>query len=968
MSDIRPLKRPRDDNSCSDNNDDDDSSASSSSLPLQEGIDEPSAAIDRVHALRSVVGTETIRGGGDGDGDLIVESERTVLDKRTLLAESISGGPQEDTRASSGSLVHSTSSSSLAPIADLSPLARAASLDKNDESGQSGQGGLTAPNSGGPHLPQNIVMSIVQFLPISSLASCILVNKTFARACFTRGAIRQTLDFSYWPNATYLNFLRCMFHDNPRKLDLIDTVCGSSRSLFLAFQIMGPGQLQNANITSLRWDCTAEYSVGESQVEHLQSIYPNLTSIHLNMDLSIAAILDHFPHLRSLSIQTIRDADILDRGDLCPVPSLQELNLSENGSSMTLHYVCHMFPNLTGLAIRSALTYDNQTMLTISETPLVRRYLDGLPVPPLRSLVLDGEALTNDDIFHDFIFRLDRLETIELRNHSLGCAEDLRRMQTIINNNYESITGIETDCMIGLHGFQLPCASKNQLQRLEFGASVPDDLHLIEHFKSLKHLHMRSLEDIEFQDHHGRSIEALVNLVSLTVPSHIDIAFERLPKLRSLKLTGHAPSINVRSSSLEDLDMIHSKVNIATITCPNLESFVPSLYCRSLQLTAPKLEHIDVNNDTIHLCIQSQSLSCLNMFGCGDIQSCNLATPSLTILDIPWSSLQRAKWNHHDIMQQLPSCMHLIRDLTITGSGPIILDESFYRFISSFSNLTALCFFECEFASSLQSTSEITPIPSVTCLNIVYPQGFCSFAEIMARLFPNVQTFSLGERGWQRLPEDHIVECIVESWGGLTDLSIEFPHDDDDDDDYNDPPHLFLFTTGAIQTIFDAILERNVIRKLSIILPLEDNEGNRYCVYLRRCTSLRELKTNVITLASPSNGDGDGILPRMHTIRIANFCGMNRMTGEQACHAMAQWLSMVCPNVEMLDLVMLFSNVAHLLDALTTKVAKLKTVEYHSTNANLLDEFMEIRQRYPHIGFLPRGESAFLQNRMTYQR
>lgn len=185
-------------------------------------------------------------------------------------------------------------------------------------------------------------------------------------------------------------------------------------------QIVRQGELQNTDIRELNWRTDEECNFGEQGVKCLQSIYPNLTGIDLNLYMPVPVLLDNFPQLQKLSIVSIRDTDIIGRRELQSMPSLQKLSLMECDNDLTLHYICHMFPNLIELSIRELHTYDKQAELTISAFPSVqKRLLKDLPVPPLKRLVIEGTALEGEDLYDDFIFRFDKLESIVLAPQNL---------------------------------------------------------------------------------------------------------------------------------------------------------------------------------------------------------------------------------------------------------------------------------------------------------------------------------------------------------------------------------------------------------------------------------------------------------------------------------------------------------------------------------------------------------------------
>lgn len=951
---------------------------------LQRGYEQLVASLDRVLMLREPLNHEllndkdSVRERESSSGPF--ETEHRVLEKCIALAKSIGAQLQQSGERPTDSTAHlldwmesSPFSSSTAPLVLMTSLHQRA-LDGNDNGARKER----------LHLPQHIVMNIVQFLPVSSLVSCTMVNKTFARACFARGSIRHALVFDRmkgWSDTTFFHFVRDMLRDDPRKLDLVNAVqftpfyddemheIDATPTVFPALQFVRQGEHQNTNITELTWKGEIDHDFNEQEVRDLQSIYPNLTGIHIDRFISIPALRNYFPQLQYLSVLAISNGDIFSRRKPQPIPSLQKLTVMDYESDLNLHYICYMFPNLVELSMEEVHVYNSQTELIISEFPSAeKRLLKDLPVPPLKKLAIQGIALEDDDIFDDFIFRFDQLESISLTVQSTASGpSDIARLHTIIRNN-QSLTELETDRVIDASIFQSLYANRDILRKF-VGTRIATmgDIIPVADLKQLQHLDLR----IENKDEgyrapsHDRilarrAIESLIELVDLSIPSPLGIDFECLPKLRRLELTGRTAFINIRSSSLDQLDLGSSLISFAKITCRNLTSFTVSDKLVILQLDTPRLEIIQSQvihlRNTIRLSIRSHALSSLTLSTFVNIESYNLDTPMLRRLKLSWKMLRTILSGNgdddlSDTVSHLPLGLQNVCELVIENSDPIAVDETFSNIISSFPHLNNLQFFNCGFTSDeIDEIAAIAPVPTVTRFELCLSQDFGPLAKNMGRLFPNVQRFSLTRWICETLPEDDLVECITEAWNSLADLCIEIGT--------SHPPS--KFTNGAVQTIFDRLLKKGVIRRLCVVLGSMDHDGNRYSAELSHCSSLRELVANV-NIIFPTSQDDDEVdhvtmLPNMRYVNITHFNGMTHMSNEQDSRTFAKCLSRTCPQIETLDLVMLFfrrenvtSMMVHFLDELVPLATKLKCVKYNSSSSMLFEEFAMMRQRYPQL-------------------
>lgn len=826
-------------------------------------------------------------------------------------------------------------------------------------------------------LPQHIVMSIVQFLPISSLASCILVNKTFVRACFAKGSIRHALIFDVtrerWPDVKHFQFVRSMLRDDAHKLDLIDTVQFKSffPSIFPMLQLVRQGEQRNISIRKLRWGSRYEMILEYEDIRTLQSIYPNLTSIDLGyMNVSIPALLLHFPRLQELSVLSIRDEDIDNGRGVEPVTSLQRLKLRACDSSLTLHYICHMFPNVVDLYLENVFSLDFHSGLAISTVSSIQfRSLRELPVPPLKRLVLDGPILRDGEIYDEFLCRFETLKSISL-GHMLRGTDINHYLHSIARNNPSLTEFIMPHHVTGVGIFDALHARGNALNKLSTSLACPRDvLQLCDQFKCLQHLELMisanvPLMGVDIQNI-GHVIEVLTELVDLTIPSFLKVDFERLPKLRRLKLTESAPTISIQSLSLEELDIRSTSASFAKITCHNLSLFKPCKTLITLQMDTPKLEvfhpspelfGVLVNLKTFT--IQSKSLSSISLVGWRNIESCHVNIPALRHLIISWELLLSVTSDERD--ENIWIELKNVRTLQVEESKSIAVDESFYRVIKSFPHLEELRVVGCKFLYS-NSNEESVPLSavnaSVTRLVLEKVSRYRPFARVMTCLFPNVRRFFVSQWPYETFP----TEFDRLKWDRLTDLSI--------DTDTNLPYNL---SACSVQKIFDHLLEKNVIRRLHIVLPMHDENMECYNVLLSPCSSLRELVTNV-NIVTLKNDDDDDI-PVLHSVKYTNlayFNGVNRMDSEQNCREIARWLTAAFPNLESLNLVMLFSGIeeylsmTYVLDELVGKMYALRMVQYFSSSPSLFAEFSVMREKYPQIDFSIADELQFEGHKMV---
>lgn len=332
------------------------------------------------------------------------------------------------------------------------------------------------------------------------------------------------------------------------------------------------------------------------------------------------------------------------------------------------------------------------------------------------------------------------------------------RLQTIVRNNQSLTEFFVSNHLIDARVFDALHANGILLRKHAARVVLPGDILELAKFKNLQYLRV-GIQDKEYQTgislkEVSQAIGSLEELVDLTLPSYLKVDFERLPKLRRLQLTDHASAINIRSDSLDLLDISSSFVSFAMITCRNLTVFRTCRELVILQLNAPKLEvfpPIPRMNNVVHLSVRSHSLSSFSLSYCGNIESCILDTPALRSLTVSWEDL-----NGHSAMMSLVTDnvlnkgdkprlspdLHNVDKLTIE-TGMIAVDESCSRTIASFPHLDDLRISTCDFYDD--DYDDITPVPSVTRLELFQLQGFELLVRQMDCLFPNVRQFSIHE-------------------------------------------------------------------------------------------------------------------------------------------------------------------------------------------------------------------------------
>lgn len=496
---------------------------------LLESYHQLSAVLEKVITARGLKDGRGQQGGSDTrDSQHFLQTEERILEKCVTLVSSMMGAePRLRSFMFGANTMAPMAQHSQSSLQSLSPWP------------------LSITGRPALILPQHIVMNIVQFLPVSSLASCILVNKTFAQACFAKGAIQHALVFDCvqsWRKTHFCQFISDMLHSDPHKLDLIDTVqfmppltgeeyeleTGEPKelsfsSIFPPLQFVRQGEVQNTSIRVLSWKTCWESFSDERKVKYLQSIYPNLTGIDLDLEICVSSLTRLFPQLRSLSIVSIEDEDILKHGEMRPMSSLQKLKLKECESGLTLRYICHMFPNLVDLTIGTMHSHDTRAELTINSS---LELLKDLPVPPLKRLSIGGSERNWNSLYHDFIFRLSQLESIDLYSYDFPpYILDPSVLKTIIQRN-QSLTDIRSNVMLSGSTIEM-FRSTNTLRSLETPLH-PFDIAALSGFKSLRCLNLdveigevpNDMMDIKDSDLLAwrRAIESLVELVRLTAP------------------------------------------------------------------------------------------------------------------------------------------------------------------------------------------------------------------------------------------------------------------------------------------------------------------------------------------------------------------------------------------------------------------------------------------------------------------
>lgn len=971
---------------------------------LLQGYQELSLALDKVLKLRAeTVDRPTSPDQRNHQSESTIDHvEKNVLDKCIMLAKSMGAHAMQPTDETFDDTYLLNWISRLSPSSSFSLVPASADTTMSSPRRRTSNIGRKKPL----YLPQHIVMSIIQFLPVSSLISCFMVSKTFAQACSAKGAIQNALIFDRvktWTDVIFNHFIRDMLRDDPNKFDTIDTVQfvpidgsdgfnmeevyeydeTSAPTIFPALQIVRQGEHQNTAIKDLAWRVNNDFSLDEDDIIFLHSTYPNLTSIDIDIEMYLPALFDIFPQLQKLSTVAIRDMDIIGRSELQPVQSLQKLSLAENMSDLTLHYICHMFPNLTELSILEVHSYDETAEITISEIPPVKkRLLRDLPVPPLKKLVIEGSVIEDEHIFEDFLFRLDQLESLRIDAMCpLGKPDDFTRLETIIRNNQSLTELFISNHIIGSAILDL-FSDKNKLLKLDAKISTPRSIISLVNFKGLQYLHLQ-LQGYEYRGSsalksaESRAIESLVELVDLSIPARLKIDFERLPKLRRLKLTDRIPIVSIKSSSLEMLDLSSSSIFFAIVACPNLRMFNPCHELIILQLDTPQLStcpsYMDLSN-VISLSIRSLSLTSITLSGCNSLESCNLVTPMLKELRVSWGVLHAllSKNNTQDAIHTIsPSQMNPsvknVRSLVIEDSESIVVDESLPHILSLFPLLEDICFTNCKFVSNTlygedsdTASGPIIPIPGVKRLKLFETLEFEPFAEIMAQMFPNVHQFSMRHWSSDSLPEDQIITCVTEKWEKLTDLSIE-----------TDTYPSSKFTKSGVERMLNDLLTKGVICRLDIVLPLQDDDFQRYALEIVHCSSLRELVTNVDIITPDKEEEEQNIakMTNLRFIKLAYWNDWNHVNDEMS-QGLASWLTETCPNLEALELVMLFPSTQQphvflLLDELVSRLPKLKAVQLYSSAVSPIREFSVLRERYPQLDFTIGEESQFENHRMS---